>query len=135
MNRQSGTSLIDINRAEEYRAPEPYRRFMKILIDQETSPDTPLCLAEVRYPPGAKCPIHSHEVSAEVYFVLEGELIATIDDHPHQVRSGELVYIPPSAKHWAENRGNRDCRFMAIHAPPVDDILEVKHGWQRTRVG
>ena len=135
MSRQRNNAVIDTGSAGEYQAPEPYRRFMKVLIDQEAIPDAPLCLAEVRYPPGAKCPPHSHRESAEVYFVLEGELIATIDEHPHRVQSGQLAYIPSRTQHWAENQGIRDCLFVAIHAPPVDDILEVKHGWQRTRVG
>lgn len=135
MNHGQNAVIINAETAEEYQAAEPYRRFMKVLIDQETIPGGRLCLAEVRYPQGARCPEHSHEDSAEVYVVLEGELTATVDDQPHRLRPGQLVYIPPLTPHWAENRGVPDCRFMAIHAPPVDDILEVKHGWQKTRVG
>ncbi len=127
--------LIKPETVDEYKAPAPFQRFMKVLIDEETVPGTPFSIAFSRYPAGARCPLHSHRDSSEVYFVLSGELIATVHGKKHKVKKGELIYIAPSIEHRAENRGIRTCRFMAINAPLGEDVTEskVKQTWNKVR--
>ncbi len=126
MKGQDGGFVINPDTAEEYEAPPPHQRFMKLLIDGETFPGTPFSIALIRYPSGAGCPFHSHRETTEVYFVLEGVLMATIGGKEYQVKRGELIYIPPSAEHRAENRGKETCRFMAINSPLSEDVTETK---------
>ena len=118
--------VIDPDTVDEFEAPGPFRRFMRLLIDGETFPGTPFTIALCRYPSGAGCPFHSHRDSSEVYFVLEGELVATVGGREYQVKKGELIYIPPPAEHRAENRGKETCRFMAINSPVGEDVTETK---------
>jgi len=119
-------SVINPENIDEYEAPAPFQRFMKVLIDKETFPGTPFSIAISRYPSGAYCPFHSHRESTEVYFILSGELIATVHNKKYRVKRGELIYIPPSTEHRAENRGTRTCRFMAINSPLSGDVTEAK---------
>lgn len=121
--------VVDPEIADEFEAPAPYRRFMKILVDQAVVEDAPLCMALVTYPPGAKCPPHSHEEAVEIYYVLEGRLTATVQQKPHSVGKGHVIYIPHGKEHYAENREDRVCRFLAIHVPGVDDVAEVRQEW------
>jgi mannose-6-phosphate isomerase-like protein (cupin superfamily) len=125
--------VINPDTADEFEAPGPFRRFMRLLIDGETFPGTPFTIALSRYPSGAGCPLHSHRDSTEVYFVLEGELMTTVGGEEYQVKKGELIYIPPSAEHRAENRGTETCRFMAINSPLSEDVteLEVRKKWKK----
>jgi mannose-6-phosphate isomerase-like protein (cupin superfamily) len=118
--------VINPDTADEFEAPGPFRRFMRLLIDGETFPGTPFTIALSRYPSGAGGPLHSHRDSTEVYFVLEGELMATVRGKEYQVKKGELIYISPSAEHRAENRGKETCRFMAINSPLSEDVTETK---------
>ena len=125
--------VINPDTMDEYEAPGPFRRFMKLLIDEETFPGTPFTIAVSRYPPGAGCPVHAHRDSTEVYFVLSGELVTTLGGKEYQMKKGELIYIPPSAEHRAENRGTKTCRFMAINSPLSEDVTEttVKQTWKK----
>jgi mannose-6-phosphate isomerase-like protein (cupin superfamily) len=118
--------VINPEAVDEYEASAPFQRFMKLLIDGETFPGTPFSIALIRYPSGAGCPFHSHRETTEVYFVLEGELMATVGGKEYQVKKGELIYIPPPAEHRAENRGKETCRFMAINSPLSEDVTETK---------
>lgn len=125
--------LINPDAVDEYEAPAPFQRFMKLLIDGETFPGTPFSIALSRYPSGAGCAFHSHRDSTEAYFVLEGELMATVKGTEYQVKRGELIYIPASAEHRAENRGKETCRFMAINSPLSEDVTEtkVRQAWKK----
>ena len=127
--------VISPDIADEFEAPEPYRRFMKILVDTEAFEDAPLCMTQVTYPPDAKCPPHSHEAAVEIYYVLEGRLVATVQQTPYTLEKGQLIYIAQGKEHYAENRENRVCRFLAIHVPGVDDVAEVKVEWTRINNG
>jgi mannose-6-phosphate isomerase-like protein (cupin superfamily) len=126
MKGEDGGFVINPDTVEEYEAPAPFQRFMKLLIDGDTFPGTPFSIALIRYPSGAGGPFHSHRETTEVYFVLEGELMATVGGKEYQVKRGELIYIPPSAEHRAENRGKETCRFMAINSPLSEDVTETK---------
>jgi mannose-6-phosphate isomerase-like protein (cupin superfamily) len=125
--------VINPEAVDEYEASAPFQRFMKLLIDGETFPGTPFSIALIRYPSGAGCPFHAHRETTEVYFVLEGELMATVGGKEYQVKRGELIYIPPPGEHRAENRGKETCRFMAINSPLSEDVTElaVRKKWKK----
>jgi mannose-6-phosphate isomerase-like protein (cupin superfamily) len=125
--------VINPEMVDEYEAPAPHQRFMRLLIDGETFPGAPFTIALSRYPSGAGCPSHSHRDSTEVYFVLSGELVTTVEGEEYQMKKGELIYIPPSTEHRAENRGIEVCRFMAINAPLSEDVTEttVRQTWKK----
>jgi len=127
---ESSGFLIDPGEIGELEASAPYRRSMKVLVDETVFPGAPLCMALVTYPAGASCPLHSHSEAVEVYYVLDGELVATLDGESIEVHRGKMVYIPPRTEHRAENRTGETCRFLAVHAPPVSDLAEVRKHWK-----
>lgn len=118
--------LIDPATADVFESPRPFRRFMKLLVDRETFPETPLTIAMVQYPPRAQGPFHSHKKTTEIYFVLSGELMASVQGKRHRVKQGQLLYIPPGNEHQAENRGTKACQFMAINTPLAKDVVELR---------
>jgi mannose-6-phosphate isomerase-like protein (cupin superfamily) len=126
MKKANGGVVINPNTIDEYEAPAPFQRFMKVLMDEETFPGTPFSIAISRYPSGAHCPFHSHRDSTEVYFVLSGELMATVQGKRYPLKRGQLLYIPPGTKHRAENHGGKPCRFMSINTPLAEDVIELR---------
>jgi quercetin dioxygenase-like cupin family protein len=118
--------LIDPTRADLFESPKPFRRFMKLLVDRDSFPGTPLTIAMVQYPPGAQSPVHSHKKTTEVYFVLAGVLTATIEGRRHRVKKGQFLYIPSGSEHRAKNRERKTCRFMTINTPLASDVAELK---------
>ena len=67
--------------------------------------------------------------TSEVYYILEGEGIMYIDDENAEISSGQVVYIPPSAKQYIKNTGKTDLKFLCIVDPawkPEDEeVLEL----------
>lgn len=60
---------------------------------------------------------HYHKRATELYYVLEGEGVITLDDEPHALRPGSMVHIPPGVVHATRGR----MRVLVIGIPDIDD--------------
>lgn len=67
---------------------------------------------------------HRHE-PAEVYYILSGEGVVTIDAVEHPVRAGSTVFIPGNAWHGARNTGSDVLRLLYAFA--VDSFADVTY--------
>ena len=61
--------------------------------------------------PGGWLGHHRHEPS-EIYYVLDGEGMLTLDGVEHAVRAGTGVYIPGDSEHGIRNTGTGLLRFF-----------------------
>jgi mannose-6-phosphate isomerase-like protein (cupin superfamily) len=69
-------------------------------------------------------PPHRH-APAEVYFVIEGEGIVTVDDVTSAVRTGTAVFVPGGAEHSLANTGSTTMRLLYSFA--VDSFDDVEY--------
>lgn len=83
-----------------------------------------LTLGVGRLPPGAVLNEHRHE-QAEVYFVLDGSGIVTIDGSARRVDPGTGVFIPGNAAHSLECTGDADLRIAYTLA--ADAFADVNY--------
>lgn len=60
---------------------------------------------------------HYHKRSTELYYVLEGEGMITLDGVEHAVRQGSIVHIPPGVVHGAKGR----VRVLVVGIPDIAD--------------
>lgn len=67
---------------------------------------------------------HRH-APAEVYFVLAGEGVVTIDGKAYPVHAGSAVFIPGNAWHATRNTGPEVLRML--YAFPVDAFADVHY--------
>ncbi len=67
---------------------------------------------------GAKISAHYHGKMEEIYFILEGKGLTTIDNKSTNVKAGDAIYIPPRAVHGIKNTGRNLLRFVVISSPP-----------------
>jgi mannose-6-phosphate isomerase-like protein (cupin superfamily) len=132
MKALSVKRVVRVESVPRYEAPAPYRRFAQALVDQESFPETSMCVGYFTYPPGAKSHTHHHTAENEIYFVLQGELTSVQNGRAYRVPRHGLVFIPKGVSHYAANRTRRRCIFLAVHAPVVPDLLEFKRSWKRT---
>ncbi len=58
------------------------------------------------YEPGAHVESHSHKVQEQIYHVLSGEGILTVDGERRLVRANDVTYIPPGVVHEFHCTGN-----------------------------
>ena len=74
-----------------------------------------------RYAPMAYVQEHVHKVQEQVYYVLEGEGILTLDDARHLMHPHDYVYVPPGVRHSFTNTGTNGLVFLVITTPASDD--------------
>jgi len=70
--------------------------------------------------------------SAEVYYILQGEGIMSIDNEKKNVREKQALYIPPNSSQHIENTGKDDLIFLCMVNPPWmaedEEITGGEHG-------
>ncbi len=74
-----------------------------------------------RYAPMAYVQEHVHKVQEQVYYVLEGEGVLTLDDASHLMRAHDYVYVPPGVRHGFTNTGLHGLVFLVVTSPASDD--------------
>jgi quercetin dioxygenase-like cupin family protein len=74
-----------------------------------------------RYAPAAYVGEHVHKVQEQIYYVLEGEGILTLNDKRHLMRPHDYVYVPPGIRHSFTNTGTAGLVFLVITTPASDD--------------
>lgn len=78
-----------------------------------------------RYAPMAYVQEHVHKVQEQVYYVLEGEGILTLDDQKQLMRPNDYVYVPPGIRHSFTNTGTDGLVFLVV-TTPADDEEEMR---------
>ena len=75
-------------------------------------------IAEVRSDPGAAAPpAHVHARHAEFFYVLEGELLLTVDGRELRAGPGTWAGVPEGMPHTFAVAGDAPARFLDLHAP------------------
>ncbi|MBU0469278.1 MAG: cupin domain-containing protein [Candidatus Omnitrophica bacterium] len=73
-------------------------------------------LAHAKVPIGETTWKHSLKTS-EVYYILKGKGVMTIDEESRVLEKNDTVYIPPKAVQFIENTGDVDLEFICIVDP------------------
>jgi mannose-6-phosphate isomerase-like protein (cupin superfamily) len=74
-------------------------------------------LAEARLPPGAQTTPHHHQLTEEIYYILEGTGRMEINGESRMVSPGDAIAIPPGAIHTITNTGAATLKFLCCCAP------------------
>lgn len=84
-------------------------------------------LAEARLPVGAGTTPHYHEVTEEIYYILEGTGHMTVDGQRRPVGPGDAIAIAPGQSHQIDNTGTVILRFLCCCAPAYkhDDTVLI----------
>ena len=66
--------------------------------------------------PGEAPPLHKHDDTEQVFYLLEGEGVLRIGatQEKHAVRPGDVVRIPPTVFHSIQCTGKKPLRYLAI---------------------
>ena len=75
-------------------------------------------LVEASLPPGGATERHLHRTSEELYVVLEGGGAMEIEGDRRLVSVGDVVLIPPGARHRITAAGDGPLRFLCCCSPP-----------------
>jgi mannose-6-phosphate isomerase-like protein (cupin superfamily) len=80
--------------------------------------DSPMSVTIVEAAPGSQQPLHAHPASTQVYLVVEGSGRMIVDGEEADVSRGDMVCIPPRARHAIRNTGDRTLTYVSATAPP-----------------
>jgi len=78
------------------------------------------------YEAGAHVESHSHVVQEQIYHVLAGEGVLTVDGERRLVRANDVTYIPPGVVHEFHCTGIDPLVFLVITSPPTDNEPEPR---------
>ena len=73
-----------------------------------------MCAGIAVCPPrtGRLCP-HRRE-QAEIYYIISGKGVMTIDSMEHHVEGGSTVFVPGNAEHGIVNEGEEELRWFYV---------------------
>jgi len=63
---------------------------------------------------------HVHRVQEQVYHVLEGVGVLTLDGERHVMREHDFVFVPPGVRHSFTNEGTVPLVFIVVTSPVED---------------
>jgi mannose-6-phosphate isomerase-like protein (cupin superfamily) len=72
------------------------------------------------YQPMAHVAEHVHQVQEQVYHVLEGVGVLTLDGKRHLLRTHDYVFVPPGVRHSFTNEGLVPLVFIVVTSPVED---------------
>jgi quercetin dioxygenase-like cupin family protein len=99
----------------------------KTLISAGLTQSESLTLGVARLPPGGALNAHRHE-QAEVYLVLDGTGVVTVNGTRRGVGPGVAVFIPGNALHGIEATGEAELRFTYVFAADAFEDVEYVFG-------
>ena len=88
--------------------------------------------------PGARGHADRHDGQEELYYIFSGKGSVVIDDEPHKIEAGDVVFIPDGATHYLINEGAETLGlFWAIavkwsHLPGIQRELKK---WRKITPG
>ncbi len=129
---------FDTSQTKRYRFPTHTNDLVIDRKDAETS-EVFIVILE----PGEAPPLHSHDDTEQIFYLLEGEgvLTASSDKTEYPVHVGDVVRIPPSTPHSIRAAGSMRIKYLAIDCfiggrpedePTWDDHVKVvcgREGW------
>jgi quercetin dioxygenase-like cupin family protein len=97
----------------------------KALVSEENSGSKRIDYRISSYEPMAFVEEHVHKVQEQIYHVLKGEGILTLNDERKLMREHDYVYIPPGVRHSFSNTGLDTLVFLVITTPTHDNETPV----------
>jgi quercetin dioxygenase-like cupin family protein len=105
--------------------------FLKWMIDEEFGARHHRMLF-IEYQPGVGIGLHDHTFE-EAYFVLEGEVEATLDGRTYTVRAGDVVWTSVGCVHAFRNVSNAPVRWLETFSPqpPKENVFRFMAEWDK----
>ena len=101
----------------------------RTLLSADRTPTAQMTLGVTEVGPGQPSPFHQHRhVQAEIYYVLSGEGVVSIDGIEQPLRAGSSVFIPGNVWHGARNTGRDVLRLLYVFA--ADSFADVHYVFQ-----
>ncbi len=78
-------------------------------------------LAEARVAPGRSTEEHFHPKAEEIYYVLEGKGLMSVDGEEKEIGPGDGIAILPGSRHKVWNTGQSDLVILCCCSPAYEN--------------
>jgi quercetin dioxygenase-like cupin family protein len=105
--------------------------FLKWMLDEDFgAPHHRLLFIE--YQPGVGIALHDHTFE-EAYFILDGEVQATLDGTVYNLKPGDVVWTGVGCVHAFKNIGTLPVRWLETFAPqpPKENVFRFMGEWEQ----
>ena len=109
---------------EVWDDPVQGRLGFRTLFSRDRTPSHALTTGVAELPVGGWLGLHRHD-PPEVYYVLDGEGMVTLDGTEHPVRAGSSVFVPGDLEHGIRNVAGVPLRVFYVFA--VDSFTDVEY--------
>jgi putative monooxygenase len=99
---------------------------VRTLLSPKTAGSTSGFMGVATMAPGDRISEHYHPYSEEFIYCARGRLTAQLDGEPHEVKSGQALYIPINMKHRLVNDGDEET-FIVFHLGPLAPRPDMGH--------
>ena len=97
----------------------------RTLFSGDQTPTNALTAGVAELQPGGWLGLHRH-TPPEIYYVLEGRGIVSLDGTEHKVAAGAAVFIPGDCEHGIRNDGAEPLRLLYAFAVNSFDEVEYR---------
>lgn len=73
-------------------------------------------LHETSITPSSTIGYHKHAGNEEIYYVIEGEGVMTVDEEEKKVTAGDAVITHSGSSHGLKNIGDKDLKILVFEA-------------------
>ncbi|KAE8148745.1 RmlC-like cupin [Aspergillus avenaceus] len=109
----SPTSISNLQ-LESFESPARGEVSWYILFTQPKTPTSDLSAGIAICPARTGYLCSHHHSQAEIYYILHGRGIVTIDGVPHVVEKGSAVFIPGNMEHSVRNNGDDELKWLYV---------------------
>ena len=117
--------VFPTNQLQRYRFPT---HINDLVMDRSRASASEVFIVVIR--PGGAPPLHQHDDTEQIFYVLEGRGRLEIGEESEEflVEPGDVVRIPPGTLHTIHCLGTIDLRYLAIDCFP-DGRPEAEPTW------
>lgn len=103
--------VFPISKTKHYRFPTHVN---DLVIDRSESATSEVFVVVLE--PGEAPPPHKHDDTEQVFYVMDGEGILTVDEtgEEYEVHKADVVRIPPSTLHSIRCTGGKTLKYLSI---------------------
>jgi quercetin dioxygenase-like cupin family protein len=126
----SGSVASGFSRKPPTDAP-PAGVFLKWMIDEQLGARHHRMLF-IEYQPGVSIGLHDHTFE-EAYFIVRGEVQATLDGQQYLVKAGDVVWTGVGCVHAFANVSNAPVQWLETFSPqpPQENVFRFMAEWEK----
>lgn len=110
-----------------YRIQDHDTNRLAIIFDPNNAAASLTVCVEI-FDPGGATPPNRHQIAVEMFFILEGQGIASCDGKEVNIQAGDSLLVPPTGTHQIMNTGAGRLYALCFMVPNEDFVELIQSG-------